>query len=129
VAAIRAGARSALPDTRLSVIHIPGLPLPRFIALPDPEGRHVFILLEDAIHLHLSTIYTGYDILSSHAIRITRDADLQPPGRPEDLLTSIEESLRERRLGTAVRLQYDGDLPSDILATLRDELEMRPEDL
>ena len=129
VAAIRAGARSALPDTRLSVIHIPGLPLPRFIALPDPDGRHVFILLEDAIHLHLPTIYTGYDILSSHAIRITRDADLQPPGRPEDLLTSIEESLRERRLGTAVRLQYDGDLPSDILATLRDELEMRPEDL
>lgn len=129
VASIQARAPSTLPDTRLSVIHIPGLPLPRFIALPDPAARHVFILLEDAIRLHLPMIYTGYDILSSHAIRITRDADLQPPGRPEDLLTSIEESLRERRLGTAVRLQYDRDLPPDILATLLDELEMRPEDL
>src|SRR5713101_3498230 len=129
VAAIRAGAPSTLPDTRLSVIHLPGLPLPRFIALPDPGRRHVFMLLEDVIRLHLPAIYTGYDILSSHAIRITRDADLQPPGRPEDLLTSIEESLRERRLGTAVRLQYDGDLPPDILATLLEELEIQLEDL
>jgi polyphosphate kinase len=129
VAAIRAGAPSTLPDTRLSVIHLPGLPLPRFIALPDPGGRHVFMLLEDVIRLHLPAIYTGYDILSSHAIRITRDADLQPSGRPEDLLTSIEESLRERRLGTAVRLQYNGDLPPDILATLLEELEIQLEDL
>ena len=129
VASIRAAAPSTLPDTRLSVIHIPGPPIPRFIALPDPDARHVFILLEDAIRLHLPAIYTGYDILSSHAVRITRDADLQPPGRPEDLLTSIEESLRERRLGTAVRLQYDGDLPPEFLSTLLDDLELQLEDL
>jgi polyphosphate kinase len=129
VASIRAAAPSTLPDTRLSVIHIPGPPIPRFIALPDPDARHVFILLEDAIRLHLPAIYTGYDILSSHAVRITRDADLQPPGRPEDLLTSIEESLRERRLGTAVRLQHDGDLPPEFLSTLLDELELQLGDL
>jgi polyphosphate kinase len=81
------------------------------------------------IRLHLPSIYNGYDILSSHAIRVTRDAVLQPPGRPDDLLASIEESLRERRLGTAVRLQHDGDLPPEILATLLDELELSPEDL
>ena len=125
VASIQAAAPSTLPDTRLSVIHIPGPPIPRFIALPDPDGRHAFMLLEDAIRLHLPAIYTGYDILSSHAVRITRDADLQPPDRPEDLLTSIEESLRERRLGTAVRLQYEGDLPPEFLSTLLDELELQ----
>ena len=37
--------------------------------------------------------------------------------------------MRGRRLGTAVRLQYDADLPSDILATLLEELELQPEDL
>jgi polyphosphate kinase len=129
VTALQPSAASALAHARLSVIHIPGQVLPRFIALPDPSGRHVFMLLEDVIRLHLPTIYTGYDILSSRAIRITRDADLPPPGRPENLLTSIEESLQERGLGTAVRLQHDGDLSPDILATLLDELEIRPEDL
>jgi polyphosphate kinase len=129
VAAIRPAAPSALPHSSLAVIHIPSQVLPRFVPLPDAHGRHVFILLEDVIRLQLPSLYNGYDILSSHAIRVTRDADIQMRGRPEDLLVSIEESLRGRRLGTAVRLQYDADLPSDILATLLEELELQPEDL
>jgi polyphosphate kinase len=129
VATIRPSAPSALPHSSLAVIHIPGQVLPRFVPLPDALGRHVFILLEDVIRLQLPSLYSGYDILSSHAIRVTRDADIQMRGRPEDLLASIEESLRERRLGTAVRLQYDADLPPDILTTLLEELELQPEDL
>ena len=129
VASIRSSKPSALPHTSLSVIHIPGQVLPRFVPVADPGGKQVFMLLEDVIRLHLPSLYNGYDILSSYAIRVTRDSDLQPHGRPEDLLTSIEESLRERRLGAAVRLQYDADLPVDILRTLLDELELSPEDL
>ncbi|PYM70066.1 MAG: polyphosphate kinase 1 [Candidatus Rokuibacteriota bacterium] len=129
VASIRAAVPSVLPHSTLSVIHIPSQVLPRFVPLPDAPGKHSFMLLEDVIRLHLPTIYNGYEIVSSHAIRVTRDAYLQPRGGREDLLVSIEESLRERRLGTAVRLQHDGDLPPDILATLLEELELSPEDL
>src|SRR5207237_453360 len=129
VASIRPSAPSALPQSSLAVIHIPSQVLPRFVPLPDPHGRHVFVLLEDVIRLQLPTLYTGYDILSTHAIRVTRDADIQMRGRPVDLLTSVEESLRGRRLGTAVRLQHDADLPPEILATLLEELELQPEDL
>jgi polyphosphate kinase len=129
VVSIRPATPSAPVVSSLSVIHIPSQVLPRFVALPDPGGKHVFMLLEDVIRQHLPTIYNGYDVLASHAIRVTRDADLHTRGGPEDLLASIEEGVRERRLGTAVRLQYDADLPSDILATLLDELELSPEDL
>jgi len=129
VASIRPAAPSALPQSSLAVIHIPAQVLPRFVPLPDPYGRHVFVLQEDVIRLMLPSLYTGYDILSTHAIRVTRDADIQMRGRPVDLLTSVEESLRDRRLGTAVRLQYDADLPAEILATLMEELELQPEDL
>src|SRR5437899_11253704 len=129
VVSIRTSAPSAPPVSSLSVIHIPSQVLPRFVALPDSPGKHVFMLLEDVIRQHLPSIYNGYDVLSSHAIRVTRDADLHTRGGHEDLLASIEEGVRERRLGTAVRLQYDADLPPDILATLLDELELSPEDL
>jgi polyphosphate kinase len=129
VASIRSSKPSTLPHTSLSVIHIPSQVLPRFVALPAPGGKYVFMLLEDVIRFNLPSLYNGYDILSSYAIRVTRDADLHPQGRPEDLLTSIEESLRERRLGAAVRLQYDADLPTDLLRMLLDELELAPEDL
>ena len=78
----------------------------------------------------LFTLYTGYEIVSCHAIRITRDAEI-PLGRKtaEDLLTSVEAGLRERRMGDAVRLQYDADLPAPLLAMLVDELELGPDDL
>jgi polyphosphate kinase len=39
------------------VIHIPSQALPRFVALPESTGKHVFMLLEDVIRLHLSSIY------------------------------------------------------------------------
>jgi polyphosphate kinase len=129
VASMRPAAPSALPQSSLAVIHIPSQVLPRFVPLPDPYGRHVFVLLEDVIRLQLPRLYTGYDILSTYTIRVTRDADIQMRGRPVDLLASVEESLRGRRLGSAVRLQYDADLPSEILGTLLEELELQPEDL
>jgi polyphosphate kinase len=129
VASLRPSAPSALPPSSLCVIHVPSQVLPRFVALPGRSGQRVFMVLEDVMRLHLPSICTGYDILSSHAIRVTRDADLRPRGRPEDLLASLEEGLRERRLGAAVRLQYDADLPRAILATLLDELQLAPEDL
>ncbi len=130
IASIRPSAASPLPHTSLAVVHIPGQVVPRFVALPEPTGQYAFMLLEDVIRLHLPRLYHGYEILSCHAIRVTRDADIAlPRGRIHDLLASIEESLRERRMGTAVRLQYEADLPPSVLATLVDELELSPEDL
>jgi len=121
---------SVLPHATLTVVHIPGQVVPRFVALPGPAGQHAFMLLEDVIRLQLPTLYTGYEIVSCHAIRITRDAEI-PLGRKtaEDLLTSVEAGLRERRMGDAVRLQYDADLPAPLLAMLVDELELGPDDL
>jgi polyphosphate kinase len=130
LASIRRLAASPLPTTSLAVVHIPSQVVPRFVAVPDQPNRHSFMLLEDVIRLHLPRLYHGYEILSSHAIRVTRDAELQlPRGRAEDLLTSIEESLQDRLMGSAVRLQYDMDLPAPVLSTLLEELELQPEDL
>ena len=104
VASMRPSAPSGFPHSQLSIIHIPSQALPRFIALPDPDGKRAFMLLEDVIRLHLPTIYNGYEIVSSHAIRVTRDADLPDlPTRPSD--------------------------PPEILALLLDELELQADDV
>jgi polyphosphate kinase len=129
-ASIRPVAASLLPHASLAVVHIPGHVVPRFVALPAPPGQCAFMLLEDVIRLHLPLLYHGYEILSCHAIRVTRDAEFQVKrGRADDLLSSIEAGLRERRMGSAVRLQCEAGLPPDVLATLVDELELGPDDL
>jgi polyphosphate kinase len=121
---------SRLPHTDLSVVHIPTHVVSRFITLPAREGQHAFILLEDMLRQYLPRLYHGFEILSCHAIRVTRDADfLIPRRRDEDLLGAIEQGVRERRMGDAVRLQYDTDLPAEIVAKLVEELELGVEDL
>jgi len=130
IASLTPSTSSALPQAALSVVHIPTQVGPRFVPLPAPTGEYAFILLKHVIRMYLPRIYQGYTINSCHAIRVTRDADLTTPvGRDEDLLTAIEESLRDRRMGTAVRLQYDVDLPPEILATIVAELELDRADL
>ena len=42
---------------------------------------------------------------------------------------TIEQGIRERRMGDAVRLQYDPDLPKELLNQLVEELELSGEDL
>jgi polyphosphate kinase len=122
-------APSLLPPATLSVVHIPSHVLPRFLRLPGPPGQHLFIRLEEAVRAHLPRLYEGYEIRSAHTLRVTRDAEVRLSRAPDDLLTSIEEGLRGRRMGSAVRLQYDGDLPADVLGTLVDELELERRDL
>lgn len=130
VAALRSAGNSRLPQTSLAVVHIPSQVVQRFIALPAAEGKHSFILLEDVVRMYLPRPYHGYEVLSCHAVRVTRDADSPlAVARAEDLLTSIEESVRERRMGTAVRLQYDTDLPQGVLDMFIDELDLQPDDL
>jgi polyphosphate kinase len=126
IAAIRPSGR---PGRSLSVIQLPIPGLPRFVALPDALGRHVFMLLEDVLRLHLPTLHDGDDVLSSHVIRITRDATMQTRGGPRDLVASIERGVRARGRGAAVRLEHDADLPHDILTTLVDELGLSPDEV
>ena len=129
VVSVRPATTSGLPLGSLSVLHVPTQILPTLVALPASAGQHAFILLEDVIRPRLSTIYNGGEVLASHVIRVTRDANLKPHGAPDDLVASIEEGLRGRRLGAAVRLEYHAGLPPDIRAALVSELELTPTDL
>ena len=72
--------RRSSRSAALAVIHIPAQVIPRFIRLPAAPGEHNFMLLEDVIRLHLSRLFHGYEILSAHAIRVTRDTDVQLVG-------------------------------------------------
>ncbi len=130
VASVRATTPSPLPRATLALVHLPAHVVPRFVALPAAPDQYAFMLLEDVIRMHLPWLFHGYEVESCHAIRVTRDSDIQL-GRASavDLLTSIEASLRGRRMGDAVRLQYDADLPDEIRNTMVDELELEGQDL
>jgi polyphosphate kinase len=130
VASIVAAAPSAFPAARFVVVHLPSHVVPRFVPLPSAPGQQAFMLLEDVVRLHLPSLYHDYSVASCHAVRVTRDAEIAPDeAGTQDLLAGVEASLLVRRMGSAVRLQYDVDLPADVRAILVDELGLDHDDL
>jgi polyphosphate kinase len=89
----------------------------------------VFMLLEDVLRVHLPGLDDGHDVLSSHVVRVTRDATLHTSGGSGGLLASIERGVRQRRLGAVVRVERDPGLPSEVLTALGVELGVSPEDV
>jgi polyphosphate kinase len=75
VVSLQAKDISSLPHTELSIVHIPVQVVRRFIQLPSKEGQYAFVLLEDVLRQYLPRLYHGFDLLSTHAIRVTRDAE------------------------------------------------------
>jgi polyphosphate kinase len=133
IATLRAQVPSPLPATKLAVVHVPSQVVPRFVRLPsrDSQHAHEFMLLEEIVRMFLPWLYHGYEISSCHPIRVTRDATLDSPGTAtsKDLLENVEASLRGRRMGSAVRLQYDRAVPSEALQAVVSELEIGPDEL
>jgi len=119
-----------LPVSRLSIIHVPTAVAPRFLRVPSHQGHLAFVMLEDVVRMHLPRIFQGYAIKNCQALRVTRDSDLPLEEDPfEDLMKTVEEHLRSRRRGAAVRLQYEKGMSQNLLDILIRELELAPEDL
>ncbi|WP_432665813.1 RNA degradosome polyphosphate kinase [Wukongibacter baidiensis] len=107
-----------------ATVQVPAV-LGRFIELPEKEGKKYFILLEEAIKMFISTLFNGYEIISMGCYRITRNADLGVDEEgAEDLLETIEQSLRKRKWGNVVRLEVEKGLSKKLLKILIEEMEV-----
>jgi polyphosphate kinase len=115
-----------------AVVQVPSV-LPRFVALPvEPGGpiRHAFAPLETVIRLHLPELFSGMTLEHDTVFRVTRNSDFEiDDDEVEDLLKTIEEEIRKRRRGAAVRLQIEADAPAEIEQFLTVALDLDPADV
>ncbi|MCZ4151888.1 RNA degradosome polyphosphate kinase, partial [Escherichia coli] len=90
-----------------AIIQVPSN-LPRVIQVPlrANSKKKTFILIEDLIKHHMTTLFSGFIPLAVQEFRVTRNADLSiNEEEAEDLLEAIEKELRRRRRGAPVRLE------------------------
>ena len=88
----------------MGLIQVPSV-LDRILEIP-PEERRTFVFLEDIIASHCQDLFKGCQILDVVPFRVTRDSDLDLEEEDSvDLLKEVEESLRKRKRGAAVRLE------------------------
>lgn len=110
-------------STLFACVQVPSV-LPRLVELPC-EGEKSFMLLEDVICMNLEELFSGHSIITSSCFRITRNADLSlDEEEAEDLLETIEESLKKRRWGAVIRLEIERGMDKMLLGILKEELEV-----
>lgn len=88
----------------MGLIQVPSV-LDRIVEV-EPEGKRTFVFLEDIIASHCHDLFKGCHILDIVSFRVTRDSDLDlEEDDSVDLMKEVEESLRKRKRGAAVRLE------------------------
>ncbi|NJK79959.1 MAG: polyphosphate kinase 1 [Chloroflexaceae bacterium] len=115
--------------------------LPRLVPIPTnpevllssdiPAERHYsFIWLEQVIATHISSLFPGYEIVETYPFRVIRDADIEiEEDEADDLLRTIQQGVRQRRFGAAVRITIDSAMPAYICNILVHNLKLNDEDV
>ncbi|HWH15611.1 MAG TPA: polyphosphate kinase 1 [Miltoncostaeaceae bacterium] len=96
-------------ETRFARVKVPP-GLPRLFAA---EGA--LVPLEEVIAVHVGRLFPGMEIRSSLQFRVTRDADFSISDDVDDLVGAVEDQLRQRRFGHAVRLEVRTGAPADLV--------------
>ncbi len=113
--------------------------LPRLVPLSPQQcnvkdasnGQHYcFVWIEQVLAAHLPTLFHGLEVVESYPFRITRDAEMEiEEDEADDLLRTMEQSVRQRRFGKVVRLTVDDNMPARIRQLLLTKLEIAASDL
>jgi polyphosphate kinase len=107
--------------------------LPRLVPIPNEHSEFAtyrYVWLEDLIASHLHFLFPGMTVKESFVFRITRNADTEiQEDEAEDLISSIEESIRLRRFGSVVRVAVQETMPARIKNILIENLEVTKDDV
>ncbi|MBI2418139.1 MAG: polyphosphate kinase 1 [Ignavibacteriales bacterium] len=94
------------------------------------EGPFKFIWLGDVIKMNLQLLFPKMEVIRAHRFRITRDCDIEiQEDEADDLLTVIEENIRQRKFGSVVRLEVEKEMPEYLINTLIENLEITRDDV
>jgi polyphosphate kinase len=113
-----------------AVVAIPRV-LPRLVRIPHPKADEWhYILIQNLIQNHIHDLFPGLTVEQVYGFRITRNSDLYiDEEEAENLLRTIEDELRKRARGNAVRLEIEHGCPPDMRRVLLDIFKLGEDDV
>jgi polyphosphate kinase len=116
-------ARVKVPDSLPQLVVVTPVKKSRKSEIASETMRLVWI--EQVIAANLGALFPGMAVLESHPFHVARNADLEIKElEAEDLLETVEQSVRQRRFGDVVRLEVHDQMPRHILGILMQNLEV-----
>ena len=94
-------------SNNIAIVKVPRV-LPRLIKLPKnlSDNQQKFVSLSSVIRAHLSSLFTGREVINFSQFRVTRHSDLAvDEDDVKNLRTALRKGLVHRNFGEAVRLE------------------------
>ena len=115
-------------EVLLAVVQVPSV-LPRLVRLPSDAGvEHA--LLDQIIAAYAGDLFPGFAVVHGAAFRVTRNWDLEiDEEESEDLVSAVQEELRRRDRGAAVRLEIAASADDAIVSALAHALKLDGPDI
>lgn len=124
LAAILRRSRGLGPKQLFAVVQLPQV-LPRLVSVSQGEPLQ-YILLEEVIAAKLPELFGGFEILDWTTFRITRDSDIEMlEQESDDMLRLIEDRIKARQRGDAVRLEVAVGANEELVRRLVEEESLR----
>ncbi len=122
------GVHSTKPE--YAIAEIPAPALPRFVELPPAEKRRYIMFLDDIVRKNLPFLFPGFDVLSSYAIKLTRDAELYFEDELNgDFVEVLKKAVKTRKTGKPSRFLYDAAMPPEFHAPLKQALHLSEKEM
>ncbi|KPM30419.1 Polyphosphate kinase [Croceitalea dokdonensis DOKDO 023] len=99
--------------------------LKRFVVLPPEDGKNYIMMVDDVIRFCMDRIFSMFEYaeISSHMIKITRDAELDMDNDlSKSFIEKISSSVDNRKHSDPVRFVYDKSIKMDTLRFLKDKM-------
>ncbi|NDK56806.1 polyphosphate kinase 1 [Pontibacter fetidus] len=91
----------------------------RFIKLPTEKDQRYVMFIDDAIRTCLPLLFPEYTQFEAHAVKVSRDAELDiEEDVSANLMSKIKKGLKKREIGTPARLLYDPETPKGLLDSI-----------
>jgi len=92
--------------------------------------HHYFVWLDQVIIANLGLLFPGMEVLEAYPFRIIRDADIEIQElEAEDLLESMQQSIRKRKFGSVVMVAIHENMPRAVRGLLIENLEIKNSDV
>ncbi len=105
------------PKNLFAVVQLPQV-LPRLVTLSQGDEQ-LYIFLEDAVAMRLNELFGGAEVVHHTTFRITRDSDIELlEQESDDMLQTIEDRLKARQRGQAVRLEVAAAGDEELIAEI-----------
>ncbi|MDL2278741.1 RNA degradosome polyphosphate kinase [Parabacteroides sp. OttesenSCG-928-G07] len=118
------------PEYHYALMKIPHEKVPRFIELPEHNGKYYIMFSDDLIRANLSSVFPGYDVKDCYSIKISRDADIYlEDTKVSNIVEHIRKKVKKRKIGALSRFMYDREMPDDFLQFICQAFDISKEDL